>query len=103
MREYAQLGTVATRLQVQNDLTAIEALRKDYEAYRRTSETKFRQQFRERLEEATLQRIAVILASCLALLTYHLIVGTFSLLFGTRVHLLMHSWPNPVQYQRNTL
>src|SRR5215217_6344860 len=49
------------------------------------------------------QRIAVILASCLALLTYHLIVGTFSLLFGTRVHLLMHSWPNPVQYQRNTL
>jgi len=37
-----------------------------------------------------LQRIAVMLASCLALLTYHLIVGAFSLLFGTRVRLLMH-------------
>jgi hypothetical protein len=50
-----------------------------------------------------LQRIAAMLASCLALLTYHLIVGTFSLLFGTRVRLLMHPWPHPVQYQRNTL
>jgi hypothetical protein len=50
-----------------------------------------------------LQRIAVMLASCLALLTYHLIVGAFSLLFGTRVRLLMHPWPHPVQYQRNTL
>jgi phosphatidylserine/phosphatidylglycerophosphate/cardiolipin synthase-like enzyme len=50
MREYGQLGTVATRFQVQNYVTAIEALRKDYEMYRRTSETRFRQQFRERLE-----------------------------------------------------
>jgi hypothetical protein len=45
----------------------------------------------------------VMLASCLALLTYHLIVGAFSLLLGTRVRLLMHPWPHPVQYQRNTL
>jgi len=63
MREYAQLGTVATRLQIQDYLTAIEALRKDYEAYRRVSETKFRQQFRERLEEATLEAIRLQIGS----------------------------------------
>jgi PLD-like domain len=57
MREYAQLGTVATRLQVQNYLTATEALRKDYETFRRTSERMFRQQFRERLEEASIEAI----------------------------------------------
>jgi phospholipase D-like protein len=57
MREYAQLGTAAPRLQVENYLTATEALRKDYERYRRTSETRFRQEFQERLEEASVEAI----------------------------------------------
>lgn len=63
MREYAQLGTVATRLQVQNYLTATETLRKDYETYRRTSERTFRQQFRERLEEASVEAIRLQIGS----------------------------------------
>jgi hypothetical protein len=42
-----------------------------------------------------LQRIAVTLASCLALLTYHLIVGTIPLFFSIRVRLLMHPSPHP--------
>jgi phosphatidylserine/phosphatidylglycerophosphate/cardiolipin synthase-like enzyme len=58
MREYAQPGTVATRLQVRNYVTVIEALRKDCEMYRRTSETRFRQLFRELSEEASMRLFA---------------------------------------------
>jgi hypothetical protein len=57
MDDYAQLGSVATRLQIQNYATVVEALREDYESYRRASETGFRRQFRERLEEASVEAI----------------------------------------------
>jgi len=43
-----------------------------------------------------LQRIAVMLASCVALLTYHSTMGAICLLFGTRVRLPMHPSSHPV-------
>lgn len=57
MNDYARLGSVATHLQIQNYATVIEALREDYEAHRRTSEIRFRRQFRARLEEASIEAI----------------------------------------------
>ena len=49
-----------------------------------------------------LERIAVMLATCLALLTYHVKVA-LSLFISIRVRLLMDPLPQPVQYQRNAL
>lgn len=57
MNDYAQLGSVTTRAQVQSYATVVEALRTDYELHRRNSEAKFRRQFRERLEAASIEAI----------------------------------------------
>lgn len=57
MNDYAQLGSVATRLQIKSYATVVEALRKDYVSYRKTSETEFRLKFQERLEEASVEAI----------------------------------------------
>ncbi len=57
MNDYAQLGSVTTRLQIQNYATVVEALRADYESYRKNSEIKFRRHFRERLEKASVEAI----------------------------------------------
>ncbi|MGI8911707.1 MAG: phospholipase D family protein [Rubrobacteraceae bacterium] len=57
MNDYARLGAIATRLQIQNYATVVDALRKEYESYRRTSEARFRRQFRQRLEEASVEAI----------------------------------------------
>lgn len=57
MNDYAQLGSVATRPQLRNYAAVVEALRQDYESHRRTSEARFRRQFRERLEEASVEAI----------------------------------------------
>lgn len=57
MSDYARLGSVATRVQIQNYATVVEALRDDFQAHRRTTETNFRQRFRQRLEEASVEAI----------------------------------------------
>src|SRR5439155_17780103 len=57
LNSYSKLGSVATRLQVQNYASAVEALRKDYELHRRASEQTFRRRFQERLEEASIEAL----------------------------------------------
>jgi hypothetical protein len=57
MEGYAQLGSITTQHQIQNYATVVETLRQDYAAYRRTSESRFRQKFREQLETASVEAI----------------------------------------------
>lgn len=57
MEDYAQLGSVTTQTQIQNYATVVETLRQDYAMYRKTSESKFRQKFREQLEAASVEAI----------------------------------------------
>lgn len=63
MEDYVQLGSVTTQPQIQNYATVVEALRHDYQAYRKTAETQFRQKFRERLEEASVEVIRLQLGT----------------------------------------
>lgn len=63
MNNYARLGSVTTRLQIQSYATVVEDLRQDYQAYRKTSEAKFRSKFRERLEEASIEAIRLQLGT----------------------------------------
>lgn len=57
MSSYAKIGSVATRLQVQTYAQTVEALRGEYDTYRRAVEPRFRQRFRERLDQVTIDAL----------------------------------------------
>lgn len=63
MNDYSQLGSVATRRQIQNYATVVQALRADYEQHRRSSDARFRRQFQERLEQASVEAIRLQVGS----------------------------------------